>query len=65
MAFTQEQKDKYLADKTRCPFCDSGSTTSDRCQTDGDSAWQSVMCDVCQKTWRDVYKFDYVETDEK
>ena len=64
MAFTKEQKEKYLADSGFCPFCGSDQITGEHLEVESESAWQPISCNVCDKTWKDVYTLTDVETDE-
>ena len=45
----------------KCPKCGSESMTSDRMQTDDDSAWCTTSCDDCDFVWHEVYTFSHNE----
>ena len=63
---TEEQKKKYLENGwAKCPFCESEDISGDSIDIEANEAWQNVSCSDCGKSWRDVYKLAFVETDEE
>lgn len=58
---TQEQKEKYLASPVHCPFCNSTDISAGFLETEGNSAYCTVDCKTCGKSWRDVYTLTEVE----
>ena len=66
MAIEEIARKKYVEENPfQCPFCGSANiTTTGDIEGDGlSSAWQSVVCNDCQKRWTDVYKLVDVEED--
>jgi hypothetical protein len=66
MPFTKAEIAQYLDNPKRCPFCKSGNITAQHDYAgDEDQAWQTVICEDCQKGWREYFKlFDIEELDE-
>lgn len=62
----EEIIEKYLLNSHRCinPKCRSLDITGDSVEVDSGGASQDVSCNVCDSTWTDVYKLDYVENIE-
>jgi hypothetical protein len=59
---TEEQKQQYLKNDSRCPFC--GSKNIDAYgdwHTDTSIAWRAVSCEDCDQTWYDQYTLTGVE----
>ena len=60
---TKQQIEDYLkSGGNKCLYCKSGEiATTQKVQTDSQSAWQEVYCNDCNKYWNDVYKLVGVE----
>lgn len=61
-------KEKYLKDPTRCPFCDGDdlALVDDRFYGDGDFGdpkriYTFMSCENCGKYWRDIYLLTDIE----
>lgn len=61
MALIQEQKEAYLKNPGKCPFCQSRDIDGGFVEIDGKSAWQKVSCNNCEKEWNDIYTLSDVE----
>lgn len=63
---TEEQKKTYLAKKgVACLYCGSNNLTAGRPETSDCVIYVNVICDDCQKHWRDTFSItDVIENDE-
>jgi len=59
---TQEQIEKYLqGGGSHCPYCGSADITAGSQESEGNTSWFDVTCEVCSKSWRDVYTLTSIE----
>ena len=61
---TPQQRDAYLIDSNRCPYCNSKYISIDDRSHDGDELVQAITCKSCGKDWREIYRFVDVEGTE-
>jgi formate dehydrogenase maturation protein FdhE len=61
---TKKQKKAYLEASCICPFCGSRDIEGDHIEVDGQTAWQPITCNFCNKRWHDIYKLVDVEAVE-
>lgn len=47
-----------------CPKCGSMHYTGEQGEFSDGEAWQTMICDECGTTWREVYFFAFGEIDE-
>jgi len=40
---------------TECPWCKSDDIGGGHIQVDGKTCWQNIMCNKCNKEWKDIY----------
>lgn len=58
---TNEQKQKYLANPTACPYCGSEHIDAGKYDFEGTQVWSQIKCRNCREEWRDVYKLNDIE----
>lgn len=59
--FTKEQQRNYKQ-TFHCPYCGSENCGApNEIQLDEDEAYQIVVCDNCERSWKDVYLFTHIE----
>lgn len=58
---TKKQKEAYLKNPEKCPYCGSTVISADPMEVDEKHAWREVECSNCQETWNDVYTLTDVE----
>lgn len=56
---------RYLKNKgIRCPYCESNSIeTTGVIKSDEAYAWQNLQCNVCGRSWKDIYQLVGIEED--
>ena len=56
-----EQKASYLKEANKCPFCKSEAIRGEDDDFDGETIWKTIVCESCEKEWRDIFRLVDVE----
>ena len=60
-----EQKASYLKETHKCPFCKSEAIRGEDHDFDGETIWKNIVCESCEKEWRDIFRLVDVEEVEE
>ena len=53
---TEEERAKYIADPSRCPYCDGGDITGDSIEPyDSNRASRTITCENCGMLWNELF----------
>lgn len=58
---TPLQKQQYLKNPSRCPYCGSGDIIGGHIEVDSAEAWQTIECEDCLRSWNDIYTLTNIE----
>lgn len=61
---TPEQREQYLKNPNRCPFCRSENISGGEWQYSNNRCYQSIICGDCEKEWTDTYTLTDVTEEE-
>lgn len=61
MKLTKEQKEAYLQDPNRCPFCGGDVFADEFYECSPTTVGRSVQCNVCGKGWDEIFKLVDIE----
>jgi len=57
-----ERKEKYIDyDGAFCPHCESNDVWAIDMGGEFQFAWKEVLCETCQKTWKEVFSLSDIE----
>ena len=58
---TPEKKQEYIASPHHCPYCKSDDLTITDKNSDYNQVWHDILCESCDKTWKDIYTLTDME----
>lgn len=61
MMLTDEMKQKYLRDPSRCPFCQSEKIETIDATNQGTQTFVEVLCQTCRNEWMETYQIVQIE----
>lgn len=62
MAFTDEQKERYIRlGGAFCPYCGGNDIEGGTIEAESISAWSLITCNCCGREWRDVFSLTEIE----
>ncbi len=62
MSLTEDQQKKYVSSGgVRCPYCGSDDIEGGFVEINAGGAEQELVCNACQKKWRNVYQLVHIE----
>ena len=61
---SDEARFNYNFNPDHCPYCKGEDITGGQFEADYGEAWQTVYCNTCSMTWKDIYKFVGMEEEQ-